>query len=155
MKPDLSKLRDIHLPDPVSWWPPAPGWWLLAALIVIAFATAYLIFRRRRRDRWRHTALEELGRLRGGTGQQFLGGVSVLLRRVAVTRFPRHEVAALTGVDWLAFLDRTLGDGTPFQSGSGRILASGPYTDTADVDTAALLALCERWIKRLPAGGAR
>ncbi len=155
MKPDLSQLRDIHLPAPVSWWPPAPGWWLLAALTLTALGMIYLIYRRRRRARWRRAALAELGQLRGATGQQYLGEVSVLLRRVAVTRFPRHDVAALTGDDWLAFLDRTLGDGTPFQSGSGRVLASGPYTHKAQVDAAALHALCERWIKRLPAGGAR
>lgn len=154
MKPDLSQLRDIHLPAPVSWWPPAPGWWMLAALLLIALAAVYGGYRRRRRTQWRRVALAELQHLHGETPEQFLRGVSVLLRRVAVTRFPRHDVAALIGEQWLAFLDRTLDKGTAFQSGAGRALAVGPYADEPEVDTEALYALCERWIKQLPTAGA-
>ena len=30
----LVNLKDIHLPPPVSFWPPAPGWWILAVLLI-------------------------------------------------------------------------------------------------------------------------
>ena len=154
MKPDLSQLHDIHLPAAVSWWPPAPGWWAVMALVAIAAGLIYVIYSRRRRNRWRTKALAELARLRDAAPECRLRDLSVLLRRVAISRFPRHDVAALTGAAWLAFLDRTLGDAKAFQSGAGRVLLSGPYANTAEVDTAALLDLCERWIKRLPAKGA-
>jgi len=156
MKPDLSKLRDIHLPTAVSWWPPAPGWWALPALLLIAAGVGYVVLRRRRHRRWRDSALTELARLRDAAPERQVREVSVLLRRVAISRFPRHNVAALTGEAWLAFLDRTFGDGSAFRSGVGRVLLSAPYAGTVqnDVDTAALLALCERWINRLPARGA-
>jgi hypothetical protein len=155
MKPDLSQLRDIHVPAPVSWWPPAPGWWALLVVLLIAIGLGYMLYRRRRRNLWRGGALAELARLRDAAPERQLREVSVLLRRVAISRFPRHDVAALTGEAWLAFLDRTLGDGAAFQSGVGRVLLSAPYINTAEVevDAAALLILCERWIKRLPARG--
>ena len=30
----LVNLKDIHLPPPVPFWPPAPGWWILALLLI-------------------------------------------------------------------------------------------------------------------------
>jgi hypothetical protein len=153
MKPDLSQLHDIHLPAAVSWWPPAPGWWAVVVLLLIAAGLVYVIYARRRRNRWRAKALAELERLRDAAPERRLRDLSVLLRRVAISRFPRHDVAALTGEAWLAFLDRTLGDAKAFQSGSGRVLLSAPYASETEVDTASLLALCERWIKQLPARG--
>ena len=32
--PALEQLRDIHLPQAVHWWPPAPGWWIVAAVVL-------------------------------------------------------------------------------------------------------------------------
>jgi cbb3-type cytochrome oxidase subunit 3 len=40
-------LKDIHLPEAISWWPPAIGWWLLLVLIpltvfILVWAYRYL-----------------------------------------------------------------------------------------------------------------
>lgn len=160
MNPDLSQLRDIHLPPPVSWWPPAPGWWLLLGASVLLLAVIFWWLQRRRNNRWRRQALRELADLRGlsSGAQAGVVALSVLLRRVALNRFPRHEVAALNGDAWLAFLDRTLGTGNAFASGSGRLLATAPYAQNAQIESQAVLALfdlSERWIKKLPSGAAK
>ena len=49
MNPDpLAQLRDIHLPEPIGWWPPAPGWWLLALVFLSALIYVALWWRQRR-----------------------------------------------------------------------------------------------------------
>ena len=159
MTPDLSELHDIHLPPPVSWWPPAPGWWLLLVVAALLAAGAFWWFLHRRNNRWRRQALQELAGLRSLPSGPQAGviALSVLLRRVAISRFPRREVAALNGDAWLAFLDRTFGANNQFASDTGRLLATAPYMPEAQVaseSTRALFDLSERWIKKLPRRGA-
>ena len=53
----LDQLKPNHLPDPVSWWPPAPGWWMLAALTLAALALIiWLIVKYIRKTRYRRVA---------------------------------------------------------------------------------------------------
>lgn len=152
MKPDFSELRDIHLPEPVSWWPPAPGWWLAMVVTAAVVALVWSVYRWHRQSRWRRGALAALAQASASSPDVLPGHISILLRRIAISRFPRHEVAGLTGEDWLAFLDRTLDDGQAFRSGAGRVLTYGPYRrPEAPMDSSELIALCERWIRQLPA----
>ncbi len=161
MNPALSQLHDIHLPARISWWPPAPGWWLLAAIILLAAVVLYAVHRLRNRNHWRRFALGELGRLREQNESQqsaprtVVSELSILLRRVAISRFPRAQVAALNGDAWLAFLDRGLGENAAFQSDAGRLLTTVPYRPEVAIDPStlsALFALAERWLKKLPRG---
>ena len=48
--PALAQLKDIHLPQAVHWWPPAPGWWLVALLVLALtiWLSRYLLARYRR-----------------------------------------------------------------------------------------------------------
>ena len=142
-------LRDIHSPAAPSAWPPAFGWWLLVLLVSVA---TVLLGRRGwrqwRRVRRRERILRELDSLQGQPcGERLIGGVSALLKRVALSRFPRIDVAGLTGADWLAFLDRTGGEGG-FQQGAGRVIADGAYAPKPDCDAQALLNLARVWLRR-------
>ncbi|PLX81673.1 MAG: DUF4381 domain-containing protein [Desulfuromonas sp.] len=154
MNPGQLPLRDIHLPEPISWWPPAPGWWLLAGLFALAALALRMWLVRRRQLAWRRTALAELERLgrayaEHGDGRRLATEVSVLLRRACLCRAPRAEAAALTGVAWLDYLDAALGDGR-FRQGPGAALASAPYRPIAKIDAEGLLQLCRDWLRSRP-----
>jgi Ca-activated chloride channel family protein len=97
--------------------------------------------------------LRDLEQLAPHTGRATLcARVSALLKRVALARYARSEVAALSGRAWLAFLDRT-GGGGKFEHGPGQVLASGPYAPDCDSgtpsdDSEALIALSKSWVRR-------
>lgn len=153
----LAGLRDIHLPAAVSWWPPAPlWWWSLAALAFAAvLSVAAAVVLRRRRERAGalsacRLALRELGVLRrrffaGGDARDLLAGLSVLLRRTALSLFPRTETAALTGDAWLNWLDARAGREL-FSRGAARAIADAPYQPSAGADARAVLSACEAWL---------
>jgi hypothetical protein len=97
----------VSLP-PVSWWPLAPGWYGLAFVVTVS-ALALLRQTRRRsvRDRYRHEALAELARLRAESlpVAAAVADRMVLLKRTALSAYPRAEVASLYGPDWWRYLD--------------------------------------------------
>ena len=153
--PETLALRDIHLPPPPSWWPPPwPSWLLLfglpAALLALGIGLRRL--RQKKRASVRCQAHTALMTLRWQAGRQEIAGpvllqaLSGLLRRVAISIWPRQEVASLTGEDWLRFLDQ----GDPqhrFSRGAGRVLAHGPYRQHGDLDEQALFALVDDWLQ--------
>ena len=132
MDPREIPLSDLHLPEMIGWWPPAPAWWFL---IVLAFAgLAFMLYRsfeNWRLNASRRVALEELARIQ----HEYQDGVdeislaielSDLLRRTMLAYAPRNGVAGLTGQSWLQWLDQGLDD-KPFSEGSGRNVESLPY----------------------------
>jgi len=162
MKPTddpLAALRDYHLPEAVGWWPPAPGWWLLTLLVLLAVLWLSLLLRRRwRRNAATRAARRELEQLRrrlteDGDSGRFLRELALLLRRFALTRFPRAEVAGLTGRAWLEFLERHSRDGG-FLQGVGQVLLTGPYQAAPEYDASALALLAEGWIRHNREGAA-
>ena len=147
----LSDLRDIHLPDPVSWWPPAPGWWMVLGLAVVLIVLAVWGYRRLRVPRIYRTARHELQGLREAYAanredHKLVTGLSVVLRRYAMALYGREQVAGLTGQQWLTFLNKT-GNTNTFSSGVGNVIVSVPYGSQVPVHGEALLTAVERWLK--------
>ncbi len=148
----LERLHDIVAPPAAPWWPPAPGWlWVMAALSVIA-----LVWLARRLHRWarncyRREALDELGGLEQRPQGFTLVDVALLLKRCALSAYPRSAVAALTGRPWVEFLDCSAG-ARIFGAGVGERLAQAVYQSPADrvVDTGEskeILDAARRWIR--------
>jgi hypothetical protein len=150
--PAALDLRDVHAPPLPDFWPPAPGWWIAAALLTgLLIVVSVQLYRYYRLQRLRRQVLTDLDALSAGytaeTAVGFVTEVSMLLRRVALRRFPRRQVAALFGADWCRFLDETGGDGG-FSQGAGQVLACGPYAAHVDVDPEGLSVLARRWIRK-------
>lgn len=96
----LSRLRDIVVPEPVSWWPVAPGWWVLTVFLVLAIAYAsWRVIRVYRANAYRREALGLLED--AGTDAE----ISAVLKRAAMAAFGRDEVASLSGEAWCRWLD--------------------------------------------------
>lgn len=156
MNADALPLRDIHLPEPVSWWPPAIGWWLLLALIC-ACITGIAVWRRRAaklRTAPTTLARAELARVRANWAEnrdpeRLAAAASTWLRRAGMSVTSRRRAAGLTGAQWLQFLDELAGDQV-FSGPEGELLTTHPYrpaaADPVQIDGDRVLLLCERWL---------
>lgn len=144
-------LKDIHLPDAISWWPPAIGWWLIIILLPLLIVFLYWFYKRLTRKTAINTAIKRLTVIKECSSldnEIKLRELSMLIRRVAISLQQRDEVASLTGRQWLAFLDSSL-TGDPFSSGCGQLLADAPYKNSqpTDLEITQLSSLCEHWLK--------
>jgi len=110
----LQNLNDIVLPAAISWWPLATGWYVLIGFLLIALAWfSYRSLRRWINNGYRRAALYELQLLedrvhKPGQRDASLRQIPVLLKRTALSVYPRSQVASLTGKDWFHFLNSTV-----------------------------------------------
>ena len=141
------------MPDMIEAWPPAPGWWILAALgVLLVIAGLTWLFRYWRANRYRREAISELTQLlkdqhKDEDDQAYLEALQRLLKRTALTGFPREEVASLTGEAWVQFLDRASGS-HDFSMGEAEALIDGNYRSDISVDAENLHLVAKSWIQK-------
>lgn len=144
----LSKLNPIIWPEPAPWWPPAPGWYLVLTVLAMLLAwTAWHMARRWWRNRYRRAALRELNAIKADPSA--IGALPGLLKRTAMVAFRRERAAALNGVEWQAFLDRT-NPRDSFDHACGELLARLSYRPDAALspdESANLLRAGESWLR--------
>ena len=157
----LQNLNDIVVPANVSWWPVASGWYVLAgfALLLLVFF-GYRAIQHRKKNRYRRLALQELSDIRQQADMTALQALPIVLKRAALSAWPRGDVAALSGGEWHCFLDRTAATDL-FSSGAGTLLdqlayGGGSNRTPDDPDLDRVLAAAEFWLRRhrtdFPAG---
>lgn len=148
----LQQLKDIHSPAPIPFWPLAPGWYILIGIfLVLCLLGVYLLYEYRNKHLAKKLALKRLQHLRNKALQQpdkkIITELSVLVRRAALIKYSRHEIAGLQGNAWLKFLDKSA-DTNAFTSGAGRALTTAPYEKNPEPNYTELFDLIEMWMEK-------
>jgi len=134
----LDRLRDVQLPEVPQWWPPAPGWWIVALLLLLLLT--YFIYRTvqwRRRTAPRRAALQDLdtrfSEWQSGTrsASDCINECNALLKRLWVHVDGATHVAALSGDEWLTYLD-SRSSSSQFTTGAGRLLGNQRFAAVND-----------------------
>ena len=120
-------LKELPLPEPVSWMPATPGW-IVVGVVLLAVVAAILAWRRRARarERYRREAIARLSAMRGDAAA--LRELPLLLRATALAAFPRDEVAGLRGASWVEWLNE---HGGRFEPADAERLDRLPYEPAA------------------------
>lgn len=151
----LAQLRDIRLPEPIGWWPIAPGWWFLIFLtLFIIAAFAFKRLQKKRENRYRLVARDELQVFNtrykeDQNAKVFLSDTQKLLRRVALHRYPqqRRKFASLSGHQWLKFLNDCCVEKV-FKETDMPLFESLPYKNDVSFDTKAWQTSVASWLEQ-------
>lgn len=138
----LDMLEPVPLPPAISMWPDTQGWiWLGLAVLAVIFLAVWRWRAARNANAYRRAALLELA----GSGDDPVA-IADVLRRTALSAYPRQKVAGLAGDDWLTFLDAGY-SGQGFASDTGRAMLSAPYrADPTPIS--GLTTLARDWVQR-------
>jgi len=145
------QLRDVHLPNAVSWWPLAPGWWGLLLLLIIGSGIATLaLLRKRKRNRYRKAALSELQSIYAQWQDEqnsatYLQDANAILKRCLLHFSDDKSPITQTGKAWQASLNAFSKHRLSSQALHG--LSSACYQANPDVDIEKIHPQIERWIK--------
>lgn len=149
----LAELKDIHLAPDQPWWPPAPGWWLLAALalLLLAVVLRWLIHRykiqvRRRRiiGFFNHIWVRYQ---QHGDRRLLAADLDTGLRRLALQRFDRAQVAGLSGEPWLDFW-RSRDKAVNQDDAAVQPLLLAPYAPAPSYDAQRLFDQVMLWVRQ-------
>jgi len=157
LTPQTLDLRDIHLPEPISWWPIAPGWWMLITSLLLIIAVIFILRKIYLGKQLKRDIASELDNIKKQfqktqNKSQLAKSLSILLRRASISYYPKSDIAGLTGEHWLAYLDKTNVKPSrinSFKSNEGKVLLSAPYlpdNTKLDFDAQSLIDICESWL---------
>lgn len=143
------QLRDVHLPQDISWWPLALGWWLLIAVFAAAVITGLMyLLRKAKRQRYRAAALKELRECyaiwqNNQNASAYLQTANSILKR-CVLRFDQ-TAAALSGEQWATALNQLTT--RPLAENLHRAISTQCYHPDPRVDIDQLQTQISDWIK--------
>lgn len=149
-------LRSMQMPEAIGWWPLAFGWWILLIIVLLVIGSLVFYIRKKLNDPRRFALIElkqlEQVYLQQGDSLALVVACNHLLKRLALTLYPRSTVAKLSGEAWISFLttaskNRKLAT----LSSSFSPLKIGPYQEASlsREESVQLIGACNSWIKQV------
>ena len=149
----LKDLKEIHQPDAISAWPPAPGWWFLLIMLPLMFLLIRYFFKKRNTPKYKKLAFQELANIVVNYETQrnphkTAGEIALLIRKALVTKYGNEKIASMIGVEWLAYLDKE-SDSKLFSCGAGQVLITAPYQKESDADINELIIATKKLLGKI------
>ncbi|PIE42759.1 MAG: hypothetical protein CSA50_08605 [Gammaproteobacteria bacterium] len=174
----LAKLKDIQLPDPVSWWPlSACTVYAILAALSLLLAAGVIAWFCWRKNQWRRSALKQLDEIHhqhnlsapltsdGRPTKQLRNTAQacnslikqlVIQRQVPIAKKlgpnnPMADPASLSGEPWVSFLAAIDASRRPVILGLDlSALAEAGYQPDPNYDSTRLFHQLEQWIRYCP-----
>lgn len=148
--PDLSQLKDIHLPNVITEWPISFGWWILLIVILsVIIAGTYFGYQKRKKSAKKRAALALLDHQydqfkASNNSQVFLQQSNQILKRYCLDEYP--DAVSLSGPAWTDFLIRH-SHKTFFNAELANAISQGVYQAHCQFDAQGLYQACTSWLK--------
>ncbi len=146
----IPDLEPLYEPEPVAFSFDTPAWYVVFMLLLIAFIFGLRKWYKGYRSKeYRRTAIKKLEgiQLTESTESTTLNTIQITLKQVAISTYGRPRVAALFGLDWLQFLEKT-GRQTPFTKFDLLVASSSEKAiENKPPHIGALLDIAKKWIR--------
>lgn len=154
-------LADIHLPDPVSIWPLAPGYWVILAATVALLITALSVLRhlkrRRNRNRYRAQVEQLLQDLDSDAPlASYTHEILALLKRAAKHAGASVALLSAGNSEFIGWLKSTSPASAELLTAElETLLLTGLYQPNPVGDKGQLLRFARHWVSHHHAGAAK
>ncbi len=108
---DLSGLKDIHLPAVPSVWPLPVTFWAVLSGVIAVIVLSRLIWVQQHKltaRKYANREVENLIKRFPHDDYKIATELSLLMRRIALMKYPREEISGLSGKQWRQFLENTV-----------------------------------------------
>jgi len=137
----LKGFQEISDPKTIHWFPLATGWYFVGALVVIFLSwRLFLAAKRYKANAYRRNALRQLEIINTDFNngnlnhKQYLQQLRKLLKATTLVIYQRHEVASLSGQQWMQFLNKKT-DKSYFDKNTLDLMQHSTYQQQYEADT--------------------
>ncbi len=149
-------MDELIEPPPVKFSFDAPGWYVVGGLFVLLLITVVILwYRHYKRNKYRAAALSQLAKkvellIPQQQYDALMYESDLLIKRIAMKKYGRSNVAGLTAAQWIAYINQTWREKS-FTTEEGQLLNQKIYAFDKSIskeEAETFVEKSKRWIKK-------